>query len=240
MHAALLCTQALAFVCASRGHVGRRALLSAPAAVAAVARAPPAQAAASSSCNFIHELTSVQVSGVAVPLAIWRPATGNAASAPAPYPYKIDIGKIAAKLRVGWLAWLPKFDYALPCGAAPYLPLPDFARARASDHLLFAHGFLGSVYDFAHAAEQLAADGFVVVAPELPESLTASYLPPEGLTRGEIIDAARALADANAGGDTRWGSARVQRRPHRPPTRRDRRADMLAIRGDSAALRPCG
>ena len=42
------------------------------------------------------------------------------------------------------------------------------------DAILFAHGFLGSVYDFAHAAEALASDGFTVVAPELPESLCAS------------------------------------------------------------------
>ena len=67
--------------------------------------------------------------------------------------YKIDIGKIAAKLRVGWLSWLPKFDYALPCGAVTPVPLDGFGRAREGDCILFAHGFLGSVYDFAHAAE---------------------------------------------------------------------------------------
>ena len=198
----LLITQALAFVSAG---IPRRAVLSTP-VVASATRAQPAMASGAANKAFSHELTSVQAQGVTVPVAIWRPASGNdASSAPASYPYKIDIGKIATKLRVGWLGWLPSFPSDLPCGAEPYSPLDGFSRARAGDHLVFAHGFLGSVYDFAHAAEQLAADGFTVVAPELPESLSASYIPPDGLGREEIIIAARGLAEGSAGGATRWG-----------------------------------
>ena len=139
--------------------------------------------------RFAFSLTSVEISGVTIPVAIWRPAAAGSAVLPPSYPYSIDIGKIAAKLRIGWLGWLPKRDSALPCGAAPPAPLEGFGRARDGDAILFAHGFLGSVYDFAHAAEALASDGFTVVAPELPESLCASYIPPDGLGREATIAA---------------------------------------------------
>ncbi|KAL1503119.1 hypothetical protein AB1Y20_011182 [Prymnesium parvum] len=145
-----------------------------------------------------HELRHVDVAGVAVPVAIWRPARPDSAAPPAVYPYRIDIGKIAARLRVGWLAWLPRFQYDLPCGAAE---ASDGRRARDGDAILFAHGFLGSVYDFAHAAEALAADGFVVAAPELPESLSASYVAAEGMSREQIVAATRALVAPSS----RWG-----------------------------------
>lgn len=164
---------------------------------------------------FSHELTSVSVSvpgpagtlqAVTVPVAIWRPSAGTGtASASATYPYKIDIGKIAVKLKVGFLGFLPSFPSALPIGAEPYTPLAGFSSAQPGDHLMFTHGFLGSVYDFAHAAEQLAGDGFTVVAPELPESLSASYIPPEGMGREEILKATRELAESKASGTTRWG-----------------------------------
>ena len=166
------------------------------------------------STPFEHVLTSIEVTGVRIPVAIWRPANTPVANAQT-YPYCIDIGKIAAKLKVGFLAWLPRFDYNLPCGTTAdqiVSPPPGFNNARSGSCLLFAHGFLGSVYDFAHAAEALAADGFTVVAPELPESLSASYRPPDGLTRDEIIACARALIDdesAEAGGAAKsvnqWG-----------------------------------
>lgn len=64
------------------------------------------------------------------------------------------------------------------------------------------------MYDFAHAAEALAADGFVVVAPELPESLTASYIPNEGVDRTSIIAVTRERIAADVFGDPlagRWG-----------------------------------
>ena len=196
---------ALAFTQGGRfAAVSRRSMLSTP-AVLAMAPSPAAAGSEMAGKRFSHSLASVEVSGVSIPVAIWRPAAATAAATvlpPATYPYKIDIGKIAAKLRVGWLTWLPKFDFDLPCGAAAAEALPGFSRARDGDAIMFAHGFLGSVYDFAHAAEALASDGFTVVAPELPESLSASYLPPEGLDRATIIRATRELV---AGSETRWG-----------------------------------
>ena len=207
---AVLSTEALGFMPPDLRLPRRAVLLAAPAinAVPAMASASSSAAASGSgsaarqAAGFELSITSVQISGVVIPVAIWRPAAaGGSAVLPPSYPYCIDIGKIAAKLRVGWLGWLPKFDYALPCGAAVPVPLEGFGRARDGDAILFAHGFLGSVYDFAHAAEALAADGFTVVAPELPESLCASYVPPDGLGREEIIAAARELVGAPG----RWG-----------------------------------
>jgi len=165
-------------------------------------------AMATPEAQFSHSLSTIDIEGYrwrygvgrAIPVAIWRPAATDTVVATT-YPYKIDIGKIAAKLRVGWLSWLPKFDYNLPCGNERATELSGFPSALKGDAIIFAHGFLGSVYDFAHAAEALAADGFVVVAPELPESLSASYIPPEGLSREEIIAAARQHADCPG----RWG-----------------------------------
>ena len=49
--------------------------------------------------------------------------------------------------------------------------------------------------------EALARDGFTVLAPELPESLAASYQDDDGiLTREKIIEASRELV-----GGQRWG-----------------------------------
>jgi pimeloyl-ACP methyl ester carboxylesterase len=197
----ILCTHALAFVPGAGAPLPRRAVLSLP-AIAAVA---PQQSRAISGVKptFQHSLTSVEVSGVTIPVAIWTPASDAPAATanPATYPYKIDIGKIANKLKVGWLSWLPKFEYNLPCGTEASEALPGFGRAAEGDAIMFAHGFLGSVYDFAHAAEALAADGFTVVAPELPESLSASYVPSSGMSRAQIIAGARELVE----GSGRWG-----------------------------------
>ena len=172
-----------------------------PALQSASAR-PAISATANVPARFSFELSSVDVGGASVPLAIWTP--GGAAGRPETYPYAVDVGKIAAKLRVGWLSWLPRFDKPLPCGAAPWAGLPSGfdSSAKSGDAIVFAHGFLGSPYDMAHICEALAADGFTVAAPELPESLTASYREPEGgLAREEIISAAR----ETVGGALRWG-----------------------------------
>lgn len=41
--------------------------------------------------------------------------------------------------------------------------------------VILAHGCLGSRYDLSHLAEALASEGFTVLSPEYPESLSASY-----------------------------------------------------------------
>ena len=47
--------------------------------------------------------------------------------------------------------------------------------------IIVTHGFLGSRYDLAHVCERLAADGFVVIAPEFPESISGHYAKPSAL-----------------------------------------------------------
>ena len=156
---------------------------------------------ASAPKQFSFSMRSFDLNGRTIPLAVWTPAARvyGEVSRPLDYPYAIDIGKIAAKLKVGWLRWLPRFDRPLPCGAAAWESLPS--RAREGDTLVFAHGFLGSPYDLAHICEALACDGYTVLAPELPESLAASYRDDEGvLTREEIIATAREQV-----GGQRWG-----------------------------------
>ena len=152
---------------------------------------------------------SVDVEGVSIPVAVWcqdsrRPTGGGGAWVPTEeYGYTVDIGRIASKLRVGWLSWLPSRTYSLaPAGVPPWRGAACASQARAGDALLFAHGFLGSPFDMAHACEALASDGFVVAAPELPESLAASYEAREGVTREAIVAATQAaLGDE----PRRWG-----------------------------------
>ena len=161
--------------------------------------------------GFSFSVKHVEIEGVRIPVALWRPRPNSGAEGveQETYKYVIDIGKIASRLNVQWLQWLPKFTYDLPVLQVPASPLPSgCARAQEGDAIVFAHGFLGSCLDMAHAAEALAQDGYTVVAPEMPESLSATYVPPDGLTREQIIARARDLACTECGlpaASNRWG-----------------------------------
>ncbi|GMI26711.1 hypothetical protein TeGR_g15168 [Tetraparma gracilis] len=143
--------------------------------------------------------------GASVPLSVWHPpnvALPASLGAPASidadfsYLYSINIGKIAAKLKVGFLSWLPSFPADLP----PALPAPSpTSPPSRPSAILFNHGFLGSPLDMSHICESLALAGFVVVAPEMGESLTASYS--ESVDRATIVDATLALLPQHA-----WGT----------------------------------
>lgn len=158
--------------------------------------------------------TSVTVQGQTVPVAVWCPQSllPDAWQTAAAYEYDIDIGRIASKLEVDWLSWLPARRVELDRAAVP--PDPSFEAADlrpGSDALIFAHGFLGSPFDMAHACEALASDGFLVAAPECPESLSASYEARDGLTREAIVAATQRAVDecmVTAGSDgapRQWG-----------------------------------
>lgn len=146
--------------------------------------------------------TTVAVGGASVPLCVWLPpgCQSSAATSEPTYDYRIDVGRIAQRLGVGWLGWLPAFD--TPISRA--LDSPEEQRRAPGCGLIFAHGFLGSPFDFAHVCERLAAAGFVVGAPELPDSISASYDPAPDTSRASICDAARARL-AEDFGVTRWG-----------------------------------
>ena len=152
-------------------------------------------------------ILDMTVAGLTVPVAVWAPCSlqesgGGSESAEA-YRYTVDIGRIATKLEVNWLSWLPSRTYDLP---PPDVPAGSGTAAGAGEALIFAHGFLGSPFDLAHACVALASDGFVVAAPELPESLAASYEAREGLTREAIVQATRAAIDERfESTGRRWG-----------------------------------
>ena len=154
-----------------------------------------AGSAAASARTASFAVTDVLVRGQSVPVALWYPY------APLPetwrrrdaYEYDIDVGRIALKLEVEWLSWLPARHISLP--RVEVQSRPPAPPASGAEALIFAHGFLGSQFDMAHACEALAADGFIVAAPELPESLSASY-DARGITRADIVTATQRAIDA--------------------------------------------
>jgi hypothetical protein len=168
-------------------------------------RAAASTPAGQQSLPFSYSQQSLEIEGVRIPIAVWRPIESPAAPSPM-YSYVIDIGGIAKNFRVGWLlGWLPRKEFSLPpAGAVFEGPAPSASAARIpGDSIMFTHGFLGSPLDSAHICEALAERGFTVSAPEFPESLCASYANPAGISREEIVAATRELVDGGRG--ARWG-----------------------------------
>lgn len=153
--------------------------------------------------------------GVTVPVAVWHPVNNDSAISPgrlsslpppanaagrelltqtATYSHRISVAKIG-DLLAGW-DFIPSFAsrnfelkptltsakvYAAP--RTNVLPLPSSGPV-----VLLAHGFLGSRFDLSHLAEELASQGFIVVSPEMPESLAASYPRTDGVDRASIVN----------------------------------------------------
>ena len=129
-----------------------------------------------------------QFSNTNVPVACWYPCDGEDDTTPTStnptfYPHRISVRRIGQML-AGW-NFIPNFvsrDFALQptmvINSNTNVPLP--AKAPI---VLLAHGYLGSRFDLSHLAEALAAEGFVCLAPEYPESLAASYERLPGLDR---------------------------------------------------------
>lgn len=139
--------------------------------------------------------------GVTVPVACWFPIQNNndnmpASLEPAIYKHRISISRIG-QLLAKW-DWIPNFvakDYSMkPTGIfssttssmsdnkinvvnGRSIPLPKTNDDDDSNYpvIILAHGYLGSRFDLSHLAEELAASGFICIAPEYPESLAASY-----------------------------------------------------------------
>ena len=139
----------------------RRALLQHALPALLVSTAPSSNIAMSAA----YRSASVEVAGADIPVALWLPPAAAALDFGAPaaeYAYRIDLGRIASKLGLGFLGWLPARDCPLPIGQ-----LAETHAPRKNCAILFAHGYLGSRFDLQHVCEALAADGFVVAAPEL-------------------------------------------------------------------------
>ena len=162
-----------------------------------------------------HAVAEAVVDGIRVPVALWYPPGASlppGARSSSSYTYVIDIGGIARGFKLGWLGWLPRRENKLPAPAAVDEPPVQSSTARQGDAVMFTHGFLGSPLDMAHVCEALAARGFTVVAPEFPESLSASYANPVGIGRDEIVAATREYVDAGRG--VRWGISLVSNALH--------------------------
>ena len=74
--------------------------------------------------------------------------------------------------------------------------------------VLLAHGFLGSRFDLSHLGEALGRNGFLVLSPEYPESLAASYdvaTRGSGSTTGVPIDRGIITDRLLATMTTEWG-----------------------------------
>ena len=144
---------------------------------------------------------------VEVPIACWFPAGDErqqgptAAESAVRYKHRISVRRIG-QLLAGWN--LPGFvarnfelEPSLMSSAAASALSPSALVVNGQDLdlpkrswpvVLLAHGYLGSRFDLSHLAEELAAMGFVCLAPEYPESLAASYERIEGLDRKKITD----------------------------------------------------
>ena len=139
--------------------------------------------------------------GQCVPTAIWSPgaaptAATSSSSTDANYQYAISVPRIA-KLLLGLP--LPKFSflssaYSLPAGS-PRIVANQAGGASnpysaSSPLVVVSHGYLGSRFDLSPICEALALRGITTVAPEFPESLSASYeVGDSGLERVDIVNA---------------------------------------------------
>jgi hypothetical protein len=136
----------------------------------------------------IYEPITLDVLGEQIPIATWYPSalngaifTENRPPKAVVYEHKISVKKIGKSL-AGW-NFIPSFTTRTFPIHAPSNILqaetdtstpPNFASSMVPVVLL-AHGYLGSRFDLSSYAEDLAEEGFLVLAPEYPESLADSY-----------------------------------------------------------------
>ncbi|KAL7442474.1 hypothetical protein ACHAXM_008429 [Skeletonema potamos] len=135
----------------------------------------------------VYQPLSVTVCGVEVPVAAWHPplkdSTTTIITRPLEsYQHRISVQKIGKNL-AGW-NFIPTFanrNFALrPSVQNSNVDVvtteqEQFPSSTPLPVIILAHGYLGSRFDLYHLAEQLASKGFLVFAPEYPESLADSF-----------------------------------------------------------------
>jgi hypothetical protein len=153
---------------------------------------------------------------VTVPVACWFPTSrminddesaavaNTRTSRPPVYNHRISIRKIGQLLA--------KWDFIPAFVARPYTLEPTISDASTQQKVLngqdlslptkapvvlLAHGFLGSRFDLSHLGEALAAQGFVVLSAEYPESLAASYSPSPASATGRSGELTRQCINDN-------------------------------------------
>jgi hypothetical protein len=147
--------------------------------------------------------------GVSIPVACWFPIDNDAAASASVsknsvnsvdstnkvyYQHRISVRRIG-QLLAGW-NFIPNFvskNYVLePSSSTINVRMIHSSSAstpeliRKGPVIFLAHGYLGSRFDLSHLAEELAAEGFICIAAEYPESLAASYERVDGLDRSAI------------------------------------------------------
>ena len=141
----------------------------------------------SSRGTIIYQPLSINVDGVEVPVAAWYQSKTSdiggrqGGSTSTSYKHRISISKIGKNL-AGWK--LPSFidrNFSLRPSSNNVQEVSSSSNnllTSAGDNVrvvLLCHGYLGSRFDLSHLGEDLASAGFVVLSPEYPESLAASY-----------------------------------------------------------------
>ena len=171
-----------------------------PAAVAAtsmpggVGKGSPPQS--TNTKTVIYQPLSIDVGEVRVPVAAWYLSNDHddvttITIVDTFYEHRISISKIG-KFLAGWN--LPSFfdrNFSLKPTLVDVRTLSSDERRglpKSCPVVLLAHGFLGSRFDLSHLGEALASDGFLVLSPEYPESLAASYVVTQSMTAGLPID----------------------------------------------------
>jgi pimeloyl-ACP methyl ester carboxylesterase len=132
-----------------------------------------------------------------VPVACWFPVLDEKDEKDAiqstSYSHRISVRKIGSML--AGMNFIPEFvskDFELKPttvnGNVVRRNMQSLNGLSGRSVIILAHGFLGSRFDLAHIAEELALDGYVVFSPEFPESLANSYDKVDGLDRSIIND----------------------------------------------------
>ena len=151
----------------------------------------------------IYQPLSIDIDGVRIPIAAWYPSNNEnssdskedcatAVTNDVSYEYRISVSKIG-KYLAQWnlptffdrnFKLLPSMTngavvvvQSIPSNDKNGDSLQQLQLLPQSSYpmVLLAHGFLGSRFDLSHLGETLASNGFLVLSPEYPESLSSSY-----------------------------------------------------------------
>jgi hypothetical protein len=144
-----------------------------------------------------------------VPVAIWYPTEQSNAtetervteSSSLFYPHAISISKIARVLLRLEMKLPTLFDRKIELVPAKGVTRSDKnspPQTSFSKACILCHGYLGSRFDLVDFAERLAAEGYVVLAPEFSDSLANANTMPNN-TRGEILQKCVGLLESRFG-----------------------------------------
>jgi len=128
------------------------------------------------------------------------------------YEHRISVKKIG-KMLAGWnlipsfayrdFSLRPSFDFGNGNIQVVSFSEDDDKLPNPAPVVILAHGYLGSRFDLSHLGEMLASEGFLVLAPEYPESLADSFDPFES-SSGITIDRTAITAELLSALTNKW------------------------------------